>query len=116
MWLLLSSSAILLYFCLYTMQASIANDPWSSWNVGKSGNWDNGNAVDSWATKPESAPGQRNSASNNWEAATAAFGHPQAYQGPGVLIMLFFFFNKLEQVDSRGKNYLIFHNYRPWLI
>ncbi|XP_048153888.1 sorting nexin-9 isoform X2 [Corvus hawaiiensis] len=64
-------------------QASIANDPWSSWNVGKSGNWDNGNAVDSWATKPESAPGQRNSASNNWEAA-AAFGHPQAYQGPAA--------------------------------
>ncbi|XP_041325970.1 sorting nexin-9 [Pyrgilauda ruficollis] len=64
-------------------QASIANDPWSSWNVGKSGNWDNGNTVDSWATKPESAPGQRNSASNNWEAA-AAFGHPQAYQGPAA--------------------------------
>ncbi|XP_064269494.1 sorting nexin-9 isoform X2 [Passer domesticus] len=64
-------------------QASIANDPWSSWNIGKSGNWDNGNAVDSWATKPESAPGQRNSASNNWEAA-AAFGHPQAYQGPAA--------------------------------
>uniref|UniRef100_A0A803VTR6 Sorting nexin 9 n=2 Tax=Ficedula albicollis TaxID=59894 RepID=A0A803VTR6_FICAL len=64
-------------------QASFANDPWSSWNVGKSGNWDNGNAVDSWATKPESAAGQRNSASNNWEAA-AAFGHPQAYQGPAA--------------------------------
>ncbi|XP_066403023.1 sorting nexin-9 isoform X2 [Molothrus aeneus] len=64
-------------------QASIANDPWSSWNVGKSGNWDNGNAVDSWAAKPESAPGQRSSASNNWEAA-AAFGHPQAYQGPAA--------------------------------
>ncbi|XP_066035131.1 sorting nexin-9 isoform X2 [Chamaea fasciata] len=64
-------------------QASVANDPWSSWNVGKSGNWDNGNAVDSWATKPESAAGQRNSASNNWEAA-AAFGHPQAYQGPAA--------------------------------
>ncbi|XP_036236577.1 sorting nexin-9 isoform X3 [Molothrus ater] len=64
-------------------QASLANDPWSSWNVGKSGNWDNGNAVDSWAAKPESAPGQRSSASNNWEAA-AAFGHPQAYQGPAA--------------------------------
>ncbi|NWI52309.1 SNX9 protein, partial [Calyptomena viridis] len=64
-------------------QASIANDPWSSWNVGKSGNWDNGNAVDNWATKPESAAGQRNNASNNWEAA-AAFGHPQAYQGPAA--------------------------------
>ncbi|XP_009880625.1 PREDICTED: sorting nexin-9 isoform X2 [Charadrius vociferus] len=64
-------------------QANNASDPWSSWNVGKSGNWDNGNAVDSWATKPESAAGQRNSASNNWEAA-AAFGHPQAYQGPAA--------------------------------
>ncbi|KFP84187.1 Sorting nexin-9, partial [Acanthisitta chloris] len=64
-------------------QASNANDPWSSWNAGKSGNWDDGNAIDSWATKPESAAGQRNSASNNWEAA-AAFGHPQAYQGPAA--------------------------------
>ncbi|XP_075002140.1 sorting nexin-9 isoform X1 [Calonectris borealis] len=64
-------------------QANNASDPWSSWNVGKSGNWDNGNAVDSWATKPESAAGQRNSASNNWETA-ATFGHPQAYQGPAA--------------------------------
>ncbi|XP_074674945.1 sorting nexin-9 isoform X2 [Strix aluco] len=65
-------------------QANNASDPWSSWNVGKSGNWDNGNAVDSWATKPESAAGQRNSASNNWEAAATTFGHPQAYQGPAA--------------------------------
>ncbi|NWU53483.1 SNX9 protein, partial [Dromas ardeola] len=64
-------------------QANNASDPWSSWNVGKSGNWDNGNAVDSWATRPESTAGQRNSASNNWETA-AAFGHPQAYQGPAA--------------------------------
>ncbi|KAM6404848.1 sorting nexin-9 isoform 1-T1 [Pluvialis apricaria] len=64
-------------------QANNASDPWSSWNVGKPGNWDNGNTVDNWATKPESAAGQRNSASNNWEAA-AAFGHPQAYQGPAA--------------------------------
>ncbi|NXP55696.1 SNX9 protein, partial [Heliornis fulica] len=64
-------------------QANNASDPWSSWNVGKSGNWDNGNAVDSWATKPESTAGHRNSASNNWESA-AAFGHPQAYQGPAA--------------------------------
>ncbi|XP_061327604.1 sorting nexin-9 isoform X2 [Pezoporus occidentalis] len=64
-------------------QTNNDNDPWSSWNVGKSGNWDNGNAVDSWAAKPESAASQRNSASNNWEAA-AAFGHPQAYQGPAA--------------------------------
>ncbi|XP_062428404.1 sorting nexin-9 isoform X2 [Rhea pennata] len=64
-------------------QVNNANDPWSSWNAGKSGNWDNGNAGDSWVTKPESTAGQRNSASNNWEAA-AAFGHPQAYQGPAA--------------------------------
>ncbi|XP_057262571.1 sorting nexin-9 isoform X2 [Pezoporus wallicus] len=64
-------------------QTNNDNDPWSSWNVGKSGSWDNGNAVDSWAAKPESAASQRNSASNNWEAA-AAFGHPQAYQGPAA--------------------------------
>ncbi|KAM6432923.1 sorting nexin-9 isoform 2-T2 [Rhynochetos jubatus] len=66
-----------------TNQANNSSDPWSSWNVGKSGNWDNGNAVDSWATKPESAAGQRNSALNNWDTA-AAFGHPQAYQGPAA--------------------------------
>ncbi|XP_032867535.1 sorting nexin-9 isoform X2 [Tyto alba] len=65
-------------------QANNASDPWSSWNIGRSGNWDNGNAVDSWATKPESAAGQRNSASNNWEAAATTFGHPQAYQGPAA--------------------------------
>ncbi|XP_075269979.1 sorting nexin-9 isoform X2 [Opisthocomus hoazin] len=64
-------------------QANSASDPWSSWNPGKSGNWDNGSAVDSWAMKPESAAGQRNNAANNWEAATA-FGHPQAYQGPAA--------------------------------
>uniref|UniRef100_A0A8C9EWG4 Sorting nexin 9 n=1 Tax=Pavo cristatus TaxID=9049 RepID=A0A8C9EWG4_PAVCR len=68
-------------------QVNNASDPWSGWNIGKSGNWDNGTAGDSWATKPESAAGQRNSASNNWDTA-ATFGHPQAYQGPGVLIML----------------------------
>uniref|UniRef100_A0A8B9ZNE1 Sorting nexin 9 n=1 Tax=Anas zonorhyncha TaxID=75864 RepID=A0A8B9ZNE1_9AVES len=64
-------------------QANNASDPWSSWNVGKSGNWDNGNSGDGWATKPESAGGQRNSALNNWDTA-AAFGHPQAYQGPAA--------------------------------
>ncbi|XP_059570403.1 sorting nexin-9 isoform X1 [Alligator mississippiensis] len=62
-------------------QVTNANDPWSNWNAGKSGNWDSANSGDSWATKPESAAGQKNSASNNWEAA-GAFGHPQAYQGP----------------------------------
>lgn len=50
---------------------SNANDPWSS--------WENTTAGDAWSTKPEAR--QKNSASNNWEAA--AFGHPQAYQGPG---------------------------------
>ncbi|XP_052528513.1 sorting nexin-9 isoform X1 [Tympanuchus pallidicinctus] len=64
-------------------QVNSASDPWSGWNIGKSGNWDNGTAGDSWATKPESAAGQRSSASNNWDAA-ATFGHPQAYQGPAA--------------------------------
>ncbi|NXG47275.1 SNX9 protein, partial [Psilopogon haemacephalus] len=64
-------------------QPNNASDPWSSWNAGKSGNWDNGN-TDSWTSKPESASGQRNSASNNWETA-AVFGHPQAYQGPAAV-------------------------------
>ncbi|XP_025977990.1 sorting nexin-9 isoform X1 [Dromaius novaehollandiae] len=63
-------------------QVNNASDPWSSWSAGKSGNWDNGNAGDSWVTKPESTAGQRNSASNHWEAA--ALGHPQAYQGPAA--------------------------------
>ncbi|XP_021246117.1 sorting nexin-9 isoform X2 [Numida meleagris] len=65
------------------LQVNNASDPWSSWNIGKSGNWDNGTSGDSWATKPESAAGQRNSASNNWDTA-ATFGHPQAYQGPAA--------------------------------
>ncbi|NWX91265.1 SNX9 protein, partial [Nothoprocta pentlandii] len=64
-------------------QVNNASDPWSSWNAGKSGKWDNGNAGDSWATKPDSVAGQRHSASNSWEAE-AAFGHPQAYQGPAA--------------------------------
>ncbi|XP_040524904.1 sorting nexin-9 isoform X11 [Gallus gallus] len=65
------------------LQVNNASDPWSGWNIGKSGNWDNGTSGDSWATKPESAAGQRNSASNNWDTA-ATFGHPQAYQGPAA--------------------------------
>ncbi|XP_070788733.1 sorting nexin-9 [Pituophis catenifer annectens] len=51
---------------------SNTNDPWSS--------WENTTASDAWSTKPEAR--QKNSASNNWEAA--AFGHPQAYQGPAA--------------------------------
>ncbi|XP_026560842.1 sorting nexin-9 isoform X2 [Pseudonaja textilis] len=51
---------------------SNANDPWSS--------WDNTTASDAWSTKPEARA--KNNASNNWEAA--AFGHPQAYQGPAA--------------------------------
>ncbi|XP_020665294.3 sorting nexin-9 isoform X1 [Pogona vitticeps] len=51
---------------------SNANDPWSS--------WDNTTVADPWASKPETRP--KNSASNNWDAA--AFGHPQAYQGPAA--------------------------------
>uniref|UniRef100_A0A452HDG5 Sorting nexin n=1 Tax=Gopherus agassizii TaxID=38772 RepID=A0A452HDG5_9SAUR len=62
-------------------QVNSAHDPWSNW---KSGNADNANSGDAWATKPESAVGQKNTTSNNWEGA-AQFGHPQAYQGPGQL-------------------------------
>uniref|UniRef100_A0A8C6V3K6 Sorting nexin n=1 Tax=Naja naja TaxID=35670 RepID=A0A8C6V3K6_NAJNA len=51
---------------------SSANDPWSG--------WDNTTASDAWSTKPEARA--KNNASNNWEAA--AFGHPQAYQGPAA--------------------------------
>uniref|UniRef100_A0A8C5F2K6 Sorting nexin n=1 Tax=Gopherus evgoodei TaxID=1825980 RepID=A0A8C5F2K6_9SAUR len=61
-------------------QVNSAHDPWSNW---KSGNADNANSGDAWATKPESAVGQKNITSNNWEGA-AQFGHPQAYQGPAA--------------------------------
>nr|XP_056709578.1 sorting nexin-9 [Euleptes europaea] len=53
-------------------QASSASDPWSS--------WDNATTGDGWAVKPETR--QKNSSSNNWDPA--AFGHPQAYQGPAA--------------------------------
>ncbi|XP_003215821.1 sorting nexin-9 isoform X4 [Anolis carolinensis] len=52
--------------------SSNASDPWS--------NWDNATAGDGWASKPEAK--QKNSTTNNWDAA--AFGHPQAYQGPAA--------------------------------
>ncbi|XP_063773726.1 sorting nexin-9 isoform X1 [Pseudophryne corroboree] len=49
------------------------NDPWSSWNAPKPAVTDS--SGDAWSTN------QKNSTSNNWDAA---FGHPQAYQGPAV--------------------------------
>eukprot|EP00069_Balaena_mysticetus_P005273 bmy_04885T0 len=55
---------------------SSGNDPWSAWNASKSGNWE---SSDGWGAKPEGTAAQRNT-SNNWDTA---FGHPQAYQGPG---------------------------------
>uniref|UniRef100_A0A4X2LU52 Sorting nexin n=1 Tax=Vombatus ursinus TaxID=29139 RepID=A0A4X2LU52_VOMUR len=58
-------------------QVNSANDPWSNWNAGKSGNWE---STDGWGTKPEGASAQKNT-SNNWDAA---FGHPQAYHGPAA--------------------------------
>ncbi|XP_038622630.1 sorting nexin-9 [Tachyglossus aculeatus] len=62
-------------------QVSGTNDPWSNWNAGQSGNWDN-STTDGWGAKSEgAATAQKNSASNNWDAA---FGHPQAYQGPAA--------------------------------
>uniref|UniRef100_H3BBA9 Sorting nexin n=1 Tax=Latimeria chalumnae TaxID=7897 RepID=H3BBA9_LATCH len=51
------------------------NDPWSPWNANPPASWD--------SAKSENAVGQKNSSSNNWE--TAGYGHPQAYQGPGVV-------------------------------
>ena len=57
-------------------QVSSGNDPWSAWNASKSGNWE---SPDGWGAKPEGTAAQRNT-SNNWDTA---FGHPQAYQGPG---------------------------------
>ncbi|KAL8186028.1 UNVERIFIED_CONTAM: Sorting nexin-9 [Gekko kuhli] len=59
-------------FLHWSVTAGSANDPWSS--------WDNSTTGDGWAVKPETK--QKNSSSNNWDPA--AFGHPQAYQGPAV--------------------------------
>ncbi|XP_029452584.1 sorting nexin-9 isoform X2 [Rhinatrema bivittatum] len=59
-------------------QVNNTNDPWSSWNAGRS---ENTTTVDNWGNKPENAFGQRNSSADNWDTA---FGHPQAYQGPGA--------------------------------
>ncbi|XP_051853963.1 sorting nexin-9 isoform X1 [Antechinus flavipes] len=58
-------------------EVNSANDAWSNWNAGKSGNWE---STDGWGTKPEGASAQKNT-SNNWDAA---FGHPQAYHGPAA--------------------------------
>ncbi|KAK7809410.1 hypothetical protein U0070_015006 [Myodes glareolus] len=58
-------------------QVGGGNDPWSAWNAPKSGNWD---SSDAWGTRTDGAGAQRNS-TNNWDAA---FGHPQAYQGPAT--------------------------------
>ncbi|KAM4695366.1 sorting nexin-9 isoform 2-T2 [Discoglossus pictus] len=55
-------------------QVASSNDPWPNWNAAKP--TDN-NANDPWGSS------QKNSSSNNWETP-AAFGHPQAYQGPAV--------------------------------
>ncbi|OCT77954.1 hypothetical protein XELAEV_18029052mg, partial [Xenopus laevis] len=52
-------------------QVKNAADPWSSWNEPKPSS---DNTGDPWGN-------QKNSA-NNWESSSA-FGHPQAYQGPG---------------------------------
>nr|XP_033791605.1 LOW QUALITY PROTEIN: sorting nexin-9 [Geotrypetes seraphini] len=60
-------------------QANSASDPWLSWNAGRPGNADDS---DNWGTKQDNAFGQRNSTTNQWDAA---FGHPQAYQGPGAV-------------------------------
>ncbi|XP_023584553.1 sorting nexin-9 isoform X2 [Trichechus manatus latirostris] len=58
-------------------KVSGGNDPWSPWSAPKPGNWE---GTDGWGTKPEGTAAQR-STSNNWDAA---FGHPQAYQGPAT--------------------------------
>ncbi|XP_012578933.1 PREDICTED: sorting nexin-9 isoform X1 [Condylura cristata] len=60
-----------------TNKVSGGSDPWSAWNAAKPGNWD---GSDSWGARPEGTAAQRNT-SNNWDAA---FGHPQAYQGPAT--------------------------------
>lgn len=55
-------------------QVQASNDPWSSWNPPKPSATNN--SSDPWGTN------QKNSTSENWDSA---FGHPQAYQGPGAV-------------------------------
>uniref|UniRef100_A0A673T0U7 Palmitoyltransferase n=1 Tax=Suricata suricatta TaxID=37032 RepID=A0A673T0U7_SURSU len=84
-------------------QVSSGNDPWSAWSSSKSGNWD---STDGWGAKPEGAAAQR-STSNNWDTA---FGHPQAYQGPGLALCaphgaaLTLHFPEVTWTDSLGSN------------
>ncbi|OCT79993.1 hypothetical protein XELAEV_18026808mg, partial [Xenopus laevis] len=54
-------------------QNKTAADPWSSWNEPKPST---DNAGDPWGMNQKSS-------TNNWESS-AAFGHPEAYQGPAV--------------------------------
>ncbi|XP_051868945.1 sorting nexin-9b [Pristis pectinata] len=60
-------------------------DPWSNWNASSAGNWsadNSGNAWNAWPTNTESSNAQKSSTADN--GGTAGYGHPQAYQGPGV--------------------------------
>ncbi|CAJ0925915.1 unnamed protein product, partial [Ranitomeya imitator] len=64
---------IYLQIALY-FKVQATNDPWSSWNPPKPSA--TSSSSDPWGTS------QQNTASNNWDSA---FGHPQAYQGPGAV-------------------------------
>ncbi|XP_062912093.1 sorting nexin-9b [Mobula hypostoma] len=66
-------------------QTQNITDPWSNWQTSSAGNWNtdnarnSGNAWNAWPTNTESFNAQ-----NSGNGGTAGYGHPQAYQGPGV--------------------------------
>lgn len=59
-----------------TTQTSNGNDPWAVFDTNASGGFSN-----NWAAQPEGTETGKNS-NNAWGSTT--YGHPQAYQGPGV--------------------------------
>lgn len=67
-------------------QTQNLTDPWSNWQTSTAGNWNTDNARNSgsawnaWPTNTESSNAQ-----SSGNGGTGGYGHPQAYQGPGVV-------------------------------
>ncbi|XP_078261861.1 sorting nexin-9-like [Rhinoraja longicauda] len=84
-------------------QSQNVADPWSSWNAGSAGNWSANNEDNSknawnavtWPTNTESSNAQKSSPVDDGSAA--AFGHPQAYQGP-----VFMSFSTISNLFKHG--------------
>lgn len=71
-------------------QSQNVADPWSNWNAGSAGNWSANNEDNSknawnavtWPSNTDGSNAQKSSAAD--DGSTTAYGHPQAYQGPGA--------------------------------